>query len=152
MLGIQNRINVYLNEIIHHSYLTLQSSCGIFALRYLVLQNRMKKGGDRVDDSQLMKGILEGCVLSVIAQGETYGYEILQKFADAGFDNLQEGTLYPVLTRLEKKGYISCRKAKSPLGPIRKYYSVTGSGDEFLSHFKVTYRRVTDCANAMLDI
>ena len=106
------------------------------------------KGGDRVDDSQLMKGILEGCVLSVIAQGETYGYEILQKFADAGFDNLQEGTLYPVLTRLEKKGYISWRKA----GPIRKYYSVTGSGDEFLSQFKVTYRRITDCANAMLDI
>lgn len=43
MLGIQNRINVYLNEIIHHSYLTLQSSCGIFILRYLALQSRMKK-------------------------------------------------------------------------------------------------------------
>ncbi len=105
-----------------------------------------------MDDSQLMKGILEGCVLSVIAQGETYGYEILQKFNEAGFDNLQEGTLYPVLTRLEKKGHISCRKAKSPLGPIRKYYSITGSGKEFLFHFKVSYKRITDCANAMLDM
>lgn len=41
MHGIQNRINVYLNEIIHHSYLTLQSSCGIFISHYLVLQSRM---------------------------------------------------------------------------------------------------------------
>ncbi len=78
-----------------------------------------------MDDTQLMKGILEGCVLSVIARGETYGYEILTEMERVGFDDLGEGTLYPVLTRLDKNGYISCRKAKSPLGPIRKYYTNT---------------------------
>ena len=57
-------------------------------------------------DTQLMKGILEGCVLSVIAEHETYGYEILQRLTESGFTELGEGTMYPVLTRLEKNGYI----------------------------------------------
>lgn len=104
-----------------------------------------------VDDTQLMKGILEGCVLAVIAKGETYGYEILQQLSAYGFEDLGEGTMYPVLTRLEKKGYISCRKAKSPLGPIRKYYSVTASGSAYLDGFKENYNRITKCANAVLE-
>ena len=65
-------------------------------------------------DTQLMKGILEGCVLSVIAEHETYGYEILQRLTESGFTELGEGTMYPVLTRLEKNGHIKCRKEKSP--------------------------------------
>lgn len=103
-----------------------------------------------MDDTQLMKGILEGCVLAIISEGETYGYEILQKLSEFGFDSLQEGTMYPVLTRLEKKGYIGCRKAKSPLGPIRKYYSLTDSGAEYLAGFRESYQRITKCANAVL--
>ena len=74
-----------------------------------------------MDDSQLLRGILEGCVLSIIEKGETYGYEILAELEKQGFDNLFEGTLYPVITRLEKKAFVSCRKEKSPYGPIRKY-------------------------------
>lgn len=104
-----------------------------------------------MDDTQLMKGILEGCVLAVIAKGETYGYEILQQLSAYGFEDLGEGTMYPVLTRLEKKGYISCRKAKSPLGPIRKYYSITASGSAYLDGFKENYNRITKCANAVLE-
>ena len=56
-----------------------------------------------MEDSQLLRGILEGCVLAVITRGETYGYEILAELEKGGFENLLEGTLYPVLTRLEKK-------------------------------------------------
>ena len=85
-----------------------------------------------MDNAQLMKGVLEGCVLSIVARGETYGYEILGILEEAGFESLGEGTLYPVLTRLDKNGLIACRKAKSPLGPIRKYYSVTEKGREEL--------------------
>ena len=103
-----------------------------------------------MDDTQLMKGILEGCVLSIIAKGETYGYEILSELEKVGFDEVGEGTLYPVLTRLDKKGLISCRKAKSPLGPIRKYYSVTETGVEFLAAFKKSYQKVTYSANQVL--
>ncbi|MBE5954807.1 MAG: PadR family transcriptional regulator [Lachnospiraceae bacterium] len=103
-----------------------------------------------MDDTQLMKGILEGCVLSVIARGETYGYEILTEMERVGFDDLGEGTLYPVLTRLDKNGYISCRKAKSPLGPIRKYYTITEAGIERLESFKTSYSKITDITNKVL--
>lgn len=103
-----------------------------------------------MEDTQLMKGILEGCVLGIIARGETYGYEILSALEQYGFDDLGEGTLYPVLTRLDKNGYISCRKAKSPLGPVRKYYSITESGADKLAVFKGNYRKITASADAVL--
>lgn len=103
-----------------------------------------------MEDTQLMKGILEGCVLSVIARGETYGYEILSQLDSYGFEALGEGTLYPILTRLDKNGCISCRKAKSPLGPVRKYYSITEEGKERLAFFTDNYRKVTKSANAVL--
>lgn len=105
-----------------------------------------------MEDTQLMKGILEGCVLAVISSGETYGYEILQSLSTYGFQNLGEGTMYPVLTRLEKKEYISCRRAKSPLGPIRKYYSITEEGEEYLRNFKENYERITKCTNEILNV
>lgn len=103
-----------------------------------------------MEDTQLMKGILEGCVLAVIAKKETYGYEILTCMEQVGFDNLGEGTLYPVLTRLDKNGYISCRKAKSPLGPIRKYYSITESGMQRLESFKESYIKLSQSTNRIL--
>lgn len=108
------------------------------------------KGWCRMQGTQLLKGILEGCVLGVIAKGETYGYEILSELERAGFDGLGEGTLYPVLTRLDKNGYIRCRRAKSPLGPVRKYYTITFTGKKYLEEFKVNYRKVTGSADRIL--
>ncbi len=103
-----------------------------------------------MDESQLLRGILEGCVLSIIANGETYGYQILAQLEGKGFENLFEGTLYPVITRLENKGLISCRKEKSPYGPIRKYYSATALGLKTLAEFKESYRRITLAAEKTL--
>ena len=103
-----------------------------------------------MDDTLLMKGILEGCVLAIIQKEETYGYEILSSLENSGFENLGEGTLYPVLSRLDKNGYISCRKAKSPLGPIRKYYSITEEGKIYLENFKEVYQKVIHNANLVL--
>ena len=104
-----------------------------------------------MEDSQLLRGVLEGCVLAVIARGETYGYEILAELERNGFENLLEGTLYPVLTRLEKKGLISCRKAKSPFGPIRKYYSITEDGTAYFKEFKNSYEKITISAQRILE-
>lgn len=103
-----------------------------------------------MEDTQLIKGILEGCVLGIIRKGETYGYEILQGLAENGFEDIGEGTLYPVLTRLNKNGYITCRKAKSPLGPIRKYYSISDTGKTYFEVFKKKYQKVTDSAYKIL--
>ncbi len=105
-----------------------------------------------MEDTQLMKGILEGCVLAVISKGETYGYEILQELSEYGFQDLGEGTMYPVITRLEKKGYILCRKEKSPLGPIRKYYVISENGIVYLNAFKESYKRIAEVASAILDL
>lgn len=103
-----------------------------------------------MEESQLLKGVLEGCILRIIADGETYGYEILGKLEKAGFENLLEGTLYPVLTRLEKKGLISCRKAKSPYGPIRKYYTITVAGEQYFADFTESYERITRASEKIL--
>lgn len=103
-----------------------------------------------MDDAQLLKGVLEGCVLSVISRGETYGYEILAVLQNSGFDNLIEGTLYPVLTRLQKKNLIACRVGKSPLGPSRKYFSITPEGEQYLTEFIENYSKVTEAAMKIL--
>jgi len=67
---------------------------------YFVLQG---KGGVAVNNnSQILKGILEGCILSIISKEETYGYELLTKLKGCGFEDIVEGTLYPLLLRLEK--------------------------------------------------
>lgn len=105
-----------------------------------------------MDETQLLKGILEGCVLAVIAGGETYGYDILSTLEKHGFTDIQEGTLYPVLARLEKKKDILCRIGKSPYGPMRKYYSITEDGKVHLKQFKDSYTRLVQASNSILFI
>ena len=56
--------------------------------------------------TQMLKGTLEGCVLAVIGQKETYGYEISEQLGKYGFGKVAEGTIYPLLLRLEKNGFI----------------------------------------------
>lgn len=103
-----------------------------------------------MDESQLLKGILEACVLHIISQKETYGYQIIIDLGNAGFHNIIEGTLYPILTRLEKKEYVSCRKGKSPLGPTRKYYSITPLGQKSLNDYLLVYQSVIEKTNQLL--
>lgn len=85
--------------------------------------------------SQMLKGVISGCMLAVIAQGETYGYEISQKLSDYGFGTIAEGTIYPVLLRLEKNGFITASYRPSELGPKRKYYAITEQGESELTNF-----------------
>ncbi|WP_138262917.1 PadR family transcriptional regulator [[Clostridium] hylemonae] len=93
-----------------------------------------------MDKAQLMKGILEGCILKIIDQSETYGYEIVVKLQENGFQDVKEGTLYPLLLRLEKKKLILASYKPSPLGPSRKYYSLTRDGREYLDSFYVNWQ------------
>lgn len=103
-----------------------------------------------MEESQLLKGILEGCVLAIIARGETYGYDILALLEKEGFSDLQEGTLYPILARLEKRGAIQCRIGASPYGPRRRYYSITLEGQIYLKQFLLSYEKVITTANSIL--
>ena len=78
--------------------------------------------------SQMLKGVLQGSVLAILGQRETYGYEIVQALHGYGFGSVSEGTIYPLLLRLEKEGWVSARFMDSDLGPRRKYYTLTDQG------------------------
>lgn len=89
-----------------------------------------------MDKSQLLKGVLEGCILRIIkSKGEAYGYEVVLELKEYGFGQCTEGTIYPLLTRLEKKGLLVHKKKDSPNGPKRKYYSLTKDGEKDLEEF-----------------
>ncbi|TDM12300.1 PadR family transcriptional regulator [Macrococcus lamae] len=78
--------------------------------------------------TQLLKGLLDAVVLSIIKEKEVYGYELSQKLLDSGLGNISEGTIYPVLLRLQKKNLITSEMRQSDLGPKRKYYFITEEG------------------------
>ncbi len=91
--------------------------------------------------NQMMKGLLDGAILGLIAQGETYGYEILEKLKANQFPEISDGSIYPVLLRLSKKGYVHTTTRKSDNGgPKRKYYTISESGKQELEQFKAKWR------------
>jgi len=85
--------------------------------------------------SQLLKGILEGCILAIIKQGPTYGYELSVKLNEFGLTNISEGSIYPILLRLQREKFIEGKMKPSPAGPKRKYYYLTSAGMDALSRF-----------------
>lgn len=89
--------------------------------------------------SQMLKGILQGSILAILAKEETYGYEISQALLRYGFGTISEGTIYPLLLRLEKGGLASARYRDSGIGPKRKYYRLTPEGKEALEDFRASF-------------
>lgn len=102
------------------------------------------------DRSQLMRGTLEGCILKIIDSKTTYGYEILISLRNNGFSDISEGTIYPLLLRLEKQGSIISSLLPSPLGPKRKYYSVTVEGKKYLRSFISSWKQIQDSVSIIL--
>lgn len=84
------------------------------------------------DITEMLKGVLEGCVLEIISRGQTYGYEITQRLRALGLTDIVEGTVYTILLRLEKNGLVSIDKKPSTQGPPRKFYTLTKMGHEEL--------------------
>ncbi|PTM24658.1 PadR family transcriptional regulator [Lactobacillus sp. PFC-70] len=101
--------------------------------------------------SQLIKGVLEGCVLAIISQGETYGYQLIQALHHHGFPSLVGGTLYPLLAKLEKGGAIVSVKKPSPDGPARKYYTLTPQGKETFQTFQHQWSQLSGHVNQLID-
>ena len=93
--------------------------------------------------SQMLKGTLEGCILAIISKDETYGYEISRQLGEYGFGSIAEGTIYPLLLRLEKNGLVTAVYRQSDLGPKRKYYSLTDNGKTELGQFAENYRELS---------
>ena len=85
--------------------------------------------------TEMLKGVLEGCVLEIINRGETYGYEITRKLNALGFTDVVDGTVYTILVRLEKNNLVEIEKKPSDMGPPRKFYVLNGAGREELGRF-----------------
>ncbi|KAB8127505.1 PadR family transcriptional regulator [Gracilibacillus oryzae] len=87
------------------------------------------------NNTEMLKGLLEGCVLEIISRGETYGYEITQQLRELGFTDVVEGTVYTITMRLEKNNLVDIEKKKSTVGPPRKFYTLNAAGREQLESF-----------------
>lgn len=85
--------------------------------------------------TEMLKGVLEGCVLEIISRGETYGYEITRRLNTLGFTDVVEGTVYTILVRLEKNKLVDTEKKPSDMGPPRKFYLLNDAGRRELVKF-----------------
>jgi len=78
--------------------------------------------------TQLRKGLLELCIVNLLAQGEMYGYDIVKQLSLIPGLVVTEGTMYPLLSRLRKAKLVDTRLEESSSGPARKYYMLTEDG------------------------
>lgn len=98
--------------------------------------------------SQMRKGVLEFCILSVIKQGEAYPSDIIEKMKAANL-NILEGTLYPLLTRLKNAEFLTYRWIESNSGPPRKYFSLTEKGAAFYKELEATWNELANAVKAL---
>ena len=98
--------------------------------------------------SQMRKGVLEFCILSVIRKGEVYPSDIVDKMKTAQLQ-IFEGTLYPLLTRLKNAGLLTYRWVESNSGPPRKYFVMTEKGLEFYEELERTWKELADAVHTI---
>jgi PadR family transcriptional regulator PadR len=98
--------------------------------------------------SQMRKGVLEFCILSIIRQGEVYPSDIVEQMKTANL-HILEGTLYPLLTRLKNAGLLTYRWVESNSGPPRKYFVMTDKGLEFYGELERTWNELADAVHAL---
>ena len=98
--------------------------------------------------SQMRKGVLEFCILSIIRQGEVYPSDIVDKMKAANL-HILEGTLYPLLTRLKNAELLKYRWVESTGGPPRKYFSLTQKGEAFYNELEQTWQELSNGINAL---
>ena len=98
--------------------------------------------------SQMRKGVLEFCILSIIRQGEAYPSDIVEKMKAANL-NILEGTLYPLLTRLKNADLLTYRWVESNSGPPRKYFSMTEKGLAFYQELEATWNELANAVNKL---
>jgi PadR family transcriptional regulator len=101
--------------------------------------------------AQLRRGTLEYCVLALLRDEELYGFELVRRLELAEGLLTSEGTIYPLLGRLRREGWVETRWEESPDGPPRKYYRLTGTGREALRHFSVEWENFTKGVNGILE-
>lgn len=100
--------------------------------------------------TQMRRGALELCTLSLLAKGDAYTNDIVNALRDAEMI-VVEGAIYPLLTRLKNAGYLSYRWEESPQGPPRKYYELTDSGRTYLTLLVEAWGATVAAVNRLID-
>ncbi|MBO5902557.1 MAG: PadR family transcriptional regulator [Tidjanibacter sp.] len=93
--------------------------------------------------TQMRKGVIEYCVLSILSRGDSYTPEIIAALKDSEMI-VVEGTLYPILTRQKNQGLLSYRWEESPQGPPRKYYMLTDKGRAALAELDHSWEEMSE--------
>ncbi len=101
-------------------------------------------------DPQLLKGVLSLLLLQLLAEKESYGYEVVQRLHATGLTDVLEGTVYPALSRLEREGRLSSRLVPSTSGPARKYYQPTEAGHAALVEGTTSWTELAELVSGVL--
>lgn len=97
---------------------------------------------------QLKKGVLELCVLALLGRRDAYGYEIASRLAEG--IGMGEGTIYPLMRRMQADGLVETYLVESPAGPSRKYYRLTGAGRASFEAQKAEWAAFSAAVDAIL--
>ena len=95
-------------------------------------------------ETEILKGTLEGIVLAILSGRSAYGYEITAELRDRGFADIAEGTVYALLIRVEQRGLVDVEKVPSEKGPPRKVYTLNARGQDYLEEFWRTWSFLTE--------
>jgi PadR family transcriptional regulator, regulatory protein PadR len=101
--------------------------------------------------TQLRKGVVEYCVLACLREKPAYGLELVERLGARGTLLTSDGTLYPLLSRMRKQGWVTTVLEASPLGPPRRYYQITAEGHFALGVFAETWARFSADVDATLE-
>lgn len=103
-----------------------------------------------MSQTQMLKGILDGCLLAIIQGKECYGYEMAERLSEYGFNAVSEGTIYPLLMRMQREGLVTSVRKDSTAGPKRKYYSLTEKGNQELKDFLTRWSQLEKSVNSII--
>jgi PadR family transcriptional regulator PadR len=102
--------------------------------------------------TQLLRGVLDLCLLAVVAEEPAYGYEMTKRLRARGLTMVGEGSIYPLLGRLERNGLVETHRAASDGGPPRKYYRASREGQRALAAGVSEWRAARDAVDAVLGL
>jgi len=111
------------------------------------MSHMAETGGRR---TQLLRGALDLCLLAVMRDGPAYGYEMTKRLRARGLSIVGEGSIYPLLGRLERDGLVDTYRAASNGGPPRKYYRLSRLGEKALGSGIIEWQETRDAVDAVL--
>lgn len=105
---------------------------------------------DEARSSRLLRGILDACLLALVVERDRYGYELASALHEAGLPLVKEGSIYPLLSRLERRGLLESYRTPAAGGPPRRYYRITADGRAELTAARHVWHEVATGVDAVI--